>query len=259
MAPRPTRPARHHRRAPDPPRHLRRRVQPPPPAPLTAPPGHPRHHSTTPCPKPLPEPQPRRRHPRPGPPRPRRQTGTVTLRVARPTPPHRHRTNPRPNPRHPARPGPPRPRRQRRHRRTPPRAHHRPHPRLPTHRTPRPNPEIQTRTPMRVRICSDVLRHHTWRLSSVLVQDIGTGVSRHRKRSRSSARDARRCRKPAWSSPPSSSRAAPRPRSPAPTGCRRLGQQLMARYRAEGEAAFEPRPGGRTTSPDARPRPRPSS
>ena len=62
-----------------------------------------------------------------------------------------------------------------------------------------------------------------------------------------------RCRRPGWSSPPSSSRASPRPRSPAGTAFRGLGQRLMARYRAEGDAAFEPRSRRPTTSPDATP------
>ena len=43
VAPRPTRPADHHRRAPDPPRHVPRRLQPPATAPLAPPPRHPRH------------------------------------------------------------------------------------------------------------------------------------------------------------------------------------------------------------------------
>ena len=48
----------------------------------------------------------------------------------------------------PARPGPPRPSRQRRHRRTPPRAHHRPHQGLPANRsTQRPHPKMTTPGP----------------------------------------------------------------------------------------------------------------
>jgi transposase InsO family protein/transposase-like protein len=62
------------------------------------------------------------------------KAGTVTLRVAGRL---RHISIGRylrRDLRHPARPGPRRQSRQRRHRRAPPRAHHRPHPRLPAHR-----------------------------------------------------------------------------------------------------------------------------
>ncbi len=135
VATRPTRPARHHRRAAEPCSTSS--------APSTTPPaptgpcrtGPPPQRSTTPCPRPSPgrtrdtDTHDRIRHDRVD------KSGTVTLRVARPTTPHRHRTNPPPNPRHPAHPGPRRPRHQRHHRRTPPRAHHRHRPRLPAHDT----------------------------------------------------------------------------------------------------------------------------
>ena len=157
VAARPTRPAHHHRRAPDPPRPLRDEY------------NHRRPHRSLPhratpatalrpaMPKATPGDRPRPRHPRPGPPR---QASTrpapSPCAYARPTAPHRHRPNPRRNPRHPARPRPRRPRRQRHHRRTPPRAHPRPRPRLPAttpneqHPNPSPGPGV-----------ADVLRHHT--------------------------------------------------------------------------------------------------
>ncbi len=134
VAPRPTPPAQHHRRAPNPDRRVHRRVQPPPTPPLPAAPGHPGHRLPRPA-----QGHPRHR-PRPATPTTASATtrsskaGTVTLRVAGQL---RHigigRTYA----------GThvillvqdlARPRRQRRHRRTPPRTHHRPPPRLPAHR-----------------------------------------------------------------------------------------------------------------------------
>jgi hypothetical protein len=54
--------------------------------------------------------------------------------------------------------------------------------------------------------------------------------------------ESRACRKPAWSLPLLSSRAGELARLPAATRCRRVGwSRLVARYRVEGEAAFEPR------------------
>ena len=125
VAPRPTRPADHHRRTTDPPRRLPRRVQPPTPAPLTPAPSHPRDrlHST---PQSHPGQRPQHRHPRPDPPRQDQQGRQRHPARRRPATPHRRRPNLRRNLRPPARPRPRRPRRQRRHRRTPPRAHHRP-------------------------------------------------------------------------------------------------------------------------------------
>ncbi|RMI28163.1 helix-turn-helix domain-containing protein [Nocardia stercoris] len=62
------------------------------------------------------------------------------------------------------------------------------------------------------------------------------------------------CRPPAWSSPPSSSNTAPRPRSPAPT-CISPGwvSKLVARYHAEDDTALEPRSRRPHTSPNATP------
>ena len=62
--------------------------------------------------------------------------------------------------------------------------------------------------------------------------------------------EARPCRKPVWSSPPSSSSTSPVAEVAARYGVSQGWVcKLMARYRAEGEAAFEPRSRRPKTSP----------
>jgi len=134
VARRPTSTTGHHRPATDPDRRLCRRLRPAPPAPVPAPPGHPRDRLRRP-PQSHTQHRPQPRHPRPRPHRRDRQNRLRHSAPGRPPAPHRHRPHPRPNPRSAPGPRPARPHRPRRHRGTPARAHHRPHPRLPTHRT----------------------------------------------------------------------------------------------------------------------------
>ena len=156
---RPTRPTRHHHRAPRSPRHLPGPLQPPPTTPLPRP-HHPRHRLHNPTQSNT-DRHPHRPPPRPArPPRHRRQSHTPPRRT------HvqdRHRTKPRPNPHPAARPRPRRAHHPRPHRRNPAHPHPRPHPHLPTHRqTPRTTPKTTTtRTPIEGSGVSDVSRHHT--------------------------------------------------------------------------------------------------
>ena len=62
------------------------------------------------------------------------------------------------------------------------------------------------------------------------------------------------CHLPVLSSPPSSSKVAARPTSPRATACSMAWvSELVARYRAEGDAAFEPRSRRPHTSPRTTP------
>ena len=87
----------------------------------------------------------------------------------------------------------------------------------------------------------------------------GQGVSRHPGHSRRASgrgdlagQTLAGCRKPGWSSPPSPSRSARSARWRSPTASpARWVSALLARYQAEGEAAFEPRSRRPKTSPTA--------
>ena len=71
---------------------------------------------------------------------------------------------------------------------------------------------------------------------SVVSHDIGNDVARHRKQSLGG------CPKPGWSSLLSSSRVDPKPQVARDYGVSKgWVSKLVARYRAEGDSAFEPR------------------
>ena len=118
-------------------------LQLPPPAPLPAPPRHPRHRLHRP---PQSRPSNPHRHPRPSPPRPRRPIRETHPAPRRTPAPPRHRPNPRRHPRPGTRPRPRHPHHQRRHRRTHPPTNTGPHQGLPTPRRPHRPTKEKTRT-----------------------------------------------------------------------------------------------------------------
>ncbi len=106
----------------------------------------------------------------------------------------------------------------RRHRRAPAR----PYPRLPTHQANRSDPKDATMLPMRVHGDSYVLREDNGGEGGVVPQDIRIAISQDMGIPKGISVPG--CPRPDSSSPPSSSRAVPRARSPAPTGLAGLDQ-----------------------------------
>ena len=92
LAPCPTRPTRHHRRAADPARPIPHRVQHHPATPIPTPPSHPRS-ALQPHAQGTAQGEPRHRHTRPSPPRQDQQSRHRHPARRRPTTPHRRRAN----------------------------------------------------------------------------------------------------------------------------------------------------------------------
>src|SRR5918994_2419462 len=150
---------------------------------------------------------------------------------------------------------------------SPPRPGPRPQPRLPAHRSaqrPHPQtPEMTTAGPAFAGpAVADVLRHHTVAGAVCWFRTSATDVSRHRRHLSQvigdtlAGLDARPCRKPAWSSPPSSSTTRPPPRSPPATGCTGPGStSSRPATRPRARRRWRPAPAvPRTPRPRSRPR-----